>query len=217
MQVGVQLRHRFVARFDLAESTRAGECGAQQALAHRRWQQSSVWKRVTRGVLAGEERLDQFEIAHRDLVEFESGRSAPGSAARRCGGLRSSGWCAHSAARRRRRWRRVLAGEPEPRGNVPGAGARPAGRRNRRPDPVFRRVVRVGSRSNRAGFLRTAGSRTSRGPPSGFRRGLLAGSRPGKLRSRNSPGRLEQRMAQTSRLPGDCRTRSSAGEALASN
>ena len=34
-------------------------------------QQSRVWKSVARAAGAGEERLNQFEIAHRHLVEFQ--------------------------------------------------------------------------------------------------------------------------------------------------
>ncbi len=73
-QIGVEFGHGSVAGFEgvgIDERTQDGR--AQQAFAHGRLTVIEGVEERNAGVLANKQRLDQFEVAHGDLVELESG------------------------------------------------------------------------------------------------------------------------------------------------
>ena len=72
-QVAVRLRRqlRSALRSAALSYKRTQDGGAQQALAHGRAAGIEGVKEGGAVVLAGKQRLDQFQIAHRYLVEFE--------------------------------------------------------------------------------------------------------------------------------------------------
>ena len=144
--------------------------GAESWRASRRlpmgvWQASRVWKSVARDVLTGKERLDQFEIAHGDLIEFERRRVLLEIAGCQCAAPRSSAWCGRSGGPRRRRWRLPDGrSRPKPSSERTFSWRSTSGTAKSRVQTQSSTRVRAGMRSSCAGNSALGGERTSLGP-----------------------------------------------------